>query len=105
VVASFGTTLNRPVPLVLLLNGMIPIVNEALADVKTALSTLMSGPRIRTGLLSMGIALAAIMGVTVTAPRAKSTTLEAAKLKSSDNCDVPREGTLKDSLGSRVTLS
>jgi hypothetical protein len=52
----------------------------------------------------MGRALATIMGVTITVLLVKSTTLDAAILKSIASCDAPLGATLNELLGSRVTV-
>src|SRR5580698_3558594 len=102
-----------PVPLVALLNGITPIVNEVFSVVAVAvtvdaavleLTALMSGPRMPTCLLSIGSALAAISGVTVTVLAVRLTTFEAARLKFRASWDAPLEATLKRLLGSRFTV-
>jgi len=56
-------------------------------------------------LASIGAALAANSGVTVTVFALLLTILLAAKLKSIASCDAPFEETLKASLGSSLTVS
>ncbi len=67
-------------------------------------ATLASGPRTRTGFASMGSALPAIKGVTVTVLPETSTTFDAPRLNASASCDAPFEATRNGSLGSRVSL-
>src|ERR1700733_3982608 len=100
-----------PPPLVLLLKGMAPMVNEELDVVVVEYvvdapepETPCRGPRMRTCLLSMGRELAAIKGVTTTVLLLKSTRLDAAMLKSMASSDAPLEATLNELFGSRVTV-
>ena len=74
---------SEPAPAVPKSKGMIPVENEPVVLLPEVLAgaTDEIGPRMRTTLVSRGLALAAISGVTVTVFCARLTTLEAAKLK------------------------
>jgi hypothetical protein len=106
VVVVLGTTAKVPAPATVPLKGQIPIENEPLVvDVRSPLVTPEIGPRMRTSLASMGNALAATTGVTVTVAADRLTTLDAARLKFSASRDDPLDVTLNESLGSRFTVS
>ena len=105
-VLSVVKTASFPVPATVPLNGMTPIVNSALVAVAALPAVVPTiGPRMRTVLLSMGSALAAMIGLTVTVLALKLTVLDAARLKPNASCDAPLEERLNAALGSSFTVS
>ena len=72
-----GETRSEPPSEVLKSNGVMPVEYQVSVVLAAPI-----GPRMRTVLLSMGSELAAIIGITDTVFVFRSTTLEAARLKS-----------------------
>ena len=86
VVSVLGATLKDPAPVAAKSKGAMPVLN-----VEFEVSTLPSGPRTRTTLVSIGMALAAMSGGTVTVFWATCTTFDAARLKSRlKRAELPR---------------